>query len=134
MRKTAIKETATMPDIKLVAPKAPTSLIHKPINKTAVNPDSIEGMTPDTDRMVYGSFVNVETPGQPAKICGRYYRGMQYFEKTMEDNQKYEIPYSVARFINERCVADTHRYILDEKGAPSKESVTRARYKFIIER
>lgn len=108
-------------------------LIHKKINKSVVNKDSIEAMTRDTDRMVYGTFVNIECPGQPAKICGRYYKGMEYFSQVLEDNQKYKIPLSVARWINERVFFEPHTYLTDEKGNPIKGTKTQARYKFIIE-
>jgi hypothetical protein len=114
-------------------PPARTPLIHKKISKTAVNTDSIEAMTRDTDKPVKGTFINVECPGQPAKICGRYYRGMEYFAQTLEDNTQYTVPWSVARFINERCFTETHIYIVDEKGNPLKGGKKVPRYKFMIE-
>jgi len=106
--------------------------IHKPINRSPVNMDSIEGMTPATDKMVEGQFINVEAPGQPAKICGKYYKGMQYFQKVFEDNEDCVIPLSVARFINERCYHDKHGYLLDERGQPMKSVKPQYRYKFVI--
>ena len=57
---------------------------------------------------------------------------MQYFEKVMEDNQKYSIPLSVARWINERIVYELHTHLLDENGAPLKGAKKQARYKFLI--
>ena len=120
---------------KMIVPKEVKNdpLIHKRINRSAVNIDSIEGMTRDTDKEVYGTFVNIECPGQPAKICGKYYKGMEYFAKTLEDGQKYSIPFSVARFINERCHHEQHTHLLDEAGNPIKSGKKLARYKFIIE-
>jgi|SRR6185503_1229248 len=118
----------------LVQPKETRKvLIHKAINRQAVNTDSIEAMTPETDKKVIGQFVNIECPGQPAKICGKYYRGMEYFSEVMEDGKSYTIPWSVARFINERCVFEEHTSLLDEKGNPIKGNKKRPRYKFIIE-
>ena len=108
-------------------------LIHKRINKTPVNIDSIEAMTNETDKNVIGTFVNVECSGQPAKICGLYYKNMPYFSKTFDDNERCTIPLSVARFINERCFYEEHGYLLDEKGNPIKNSKKKPRYKFIIE-
>jgi len=108
-------------------------LTHLRINKTPVNKDSIEAMTPETDKKVHGTFVNIECPGQPGKVCGKYYQGMQYFEKVFEDGQQYTIPLSVARFINERCKYEEHSYLVDEKGEPIKTNKFRPRYKFMIE-
>jgi hypothetical protein len=108
-------------------------LIHKRINKSAVNTDSIEAMTRDTDKMVFGTFINIECPGQPAKICCRYYKGQEYFTQTLEDNLSYKIPLSVARHINERCFHQPHTYIVDEKGQPLKTPKKQFRYKFMIE-
>src|SRR5271157_65028 len=107
--------------------------IHSRINKIPVNNDSIEAMTPETDKKVYGSFVNIECPGQPAKVCGLYYKGMPYFSKTFEDGEKCTIPLSVARWINERIHYDQHSYIMDENGKHVKNLKPQSRYKFLIE-
>ena len=61
-------------------------LIHKRIGKTAVNTNSIEAMTRETDKSVTGTFINIECPGQPAKISCKYYRGQEYFNQVLEDN------------------------------------------------
>ena len=113
--------------------KEPRTILSKPINKTPINKDSIEGMTPETDKIVKGTFLNVEYPGQPGKVSGRYYKGMQFFEKVMEDGIRYEIPLSVARYINERCGYEQHSYLQDDKGQAVKTSKTIPRYKFMIE-
>ena len=119
---------------KLIVPEPPVSAhIHPRINRTPVNKESIEGMTYETDKNVSGTFVNIECPGQPAKICCKLYKGMQYFAKVFEDNEKATIPLSVARFINERCKAHKHEYLQDDKGNPLKGDKTLARYKFMIE-
>ena len=102
-------------------------------NKTAINKDSIEGMTRETDKMVTGTFINVECPGQPAKICCKYYKNMPYFSDTFHDNERRTIPLSVARHINERCFFEEQKYILDESGAPLKNPKPRHRYKFVSE-
>ncbi len=107
--------------------------IHARSNKTVVNPDSIEAMTPEKDKTVHGTFVNIEYPGQSAKVCGLYYKGMKYFEKVFEDNQKYSIPLSVARWINERIYFEQHTHLLDETGSPVKGGKKLSRYKFIVE-
>lgn len=95
-------------------PKA--HIIGSLINKTPVNTEAIEAMTPETDRMVSGVFRNVETPGQPAKICCRLYKGMRPFNQVLEDGQNYTIPLSVARHINSNCCYPIHGYLLDDKG------------------
>lgn len=109
------------------------TLIHKPINRTPVNKDSLEGMTKETDKPVSGTFINIECPGQPAKVSCKIYKGMEYFTKTFEDNEKCRIPLSVARFINEKCQHETHSHILDEKGMHIKNPKPQSRYKFMIE-
>ncbi len=109
-------------------------LIHKKVNRTPVNKDSIEAMTRETDTPVTGTFVNIECPGQPGKVCGLYYKGMQYFSKVFEDQERCTIPYSVARWINERSGYDQHSYLQDERGNPIKTGKQQPRYKFMIER
>src|SRR5438045_5343838 len=96
------------------------SLIHEAIRKKPVNVDSIEGMTRDKDKVVHGTFVNIEAQGQTAKVCGKYYKHMPYFSKVFEDGEAASIPLSVARFINERCVYSKHSYLTDDKGQPIK--------------
>jgi hypothetical protein len=102
-------------------------------NKKPVNLDSIEAMTKDTDRPVTGTFLNVECPGQPAKICVRLYRGMDLFVKNFMDGEKCTIPLSVARHINERCNYEKHEHLLDDKGNPVKNPKAIPRYKFNLE-
>jgi hypothetical protein len=108
-------------------------LIHARIGKTIVNTDSIEALTPETDRKVTGVFVNVEYPGQTGKVCARLYKGMQYFCKVFEDGEKATIPLSVARLINERIGYEIHSHLLDEAGNPIKGSKIKCRYKFMAE-
>lgn len=117
----------------MIAPIESRNIISKPINKTPVNKDSIEGMTRETDKKVHGEFVNIEAPGQPAKVCGKYYKDMVYFEKVFRDGEKCTIPHSVARWINERCFYNKHTYLTDAEGNPLKEDRPTARYKFIVE-
>ena len=94
----------------------------KPINKTAVNKDSIEAMTPETDRMVTGIFKNMECPGQPGTVTMRLYKGMQPFHQTMLDGKQYTIPLSVAREINRSCKYKRDKHLLDENGNYDKIS------------
>jgi hypothetical protein len=118
---------------KLIKPEERVSLIHSKINKTPVNKDSIEAMTRETDKSVVGTFLNVEYPGQPGKVCGLYYKGMPYFCKTFEDSERCTIPLSIARCINERSHSEQHSYLQDEKGNPLKTSRKNPRYKFMVE-
>lgn len=118
----------------MILPSPPmSSHLHKPINKTPVNKDSIEAMTPEKDKKVTGTFVNIECSGQPAKISGKYYKGMNFFCETFKDGEKYTIPLSVARFINERCMYEEHSYLTDSAGNPMKNAKPKPRYKFMIE-
>lgn len=100
-------------------------------NKTPVNIDSIEAMTFEKDRMVKGTFINIEAPGQSAFICCSYYKNMPLFSQHLMHEEKYTIPLSVVRHINERCVYIKHDHILDENGNPVKKSKPLPRYKFI---
>lgn len=85
-------------------------------SKTIQNPESIEAMTPEDDKMVTGVFKNRENPGQPAYIGCRLYKGQPIYQRTFWDGEEAEIPYSVARFINEYTQYPRHNYLLDEKG------------------
>jgi len=109
-------------------------LIYPRIHKKPVNLDSIESITPETDVMVTGTFINIECPGTTAMICCKYYQGQQYFSQLMFDNETYTIPLSVARHINERCFSSPHGYLLNAKGEHVKCIKKVARYKFMIER
>lgn len=106
---------------------------NRSLSKKPVNVDSIEALTPETDKMVTGTFVNIECAGQTGAICCKYYKKMPYFKEVMNDGGKYTIPLSVARHINERCHFETHKYIIDAQGQPIKSNEKRARYKFIVE-
>jgi hypothetical protein len=108
-------------------------LIHQKCKKTPVNHDSIEGMTRDKDYKVVGSFVHIEYPGLPQKFCGKFYKGMPYFNQVLHDNEKVTIPLSIARFINERWAWQKPQHSQDDKGNPIKDYQPIARGKFIIE-
>jgi len=117
----------------MIIPKANKYTVAGPVNMTAVNTDSIEAMTRETDKKVTGTFVNIECQGQPAKISGLFYKGMPYFSQVFEDGKKYTIPLSVARFINERICYEQHSYLQDAEGQPIKSGKGVARYKFMVE-
>lgn len=117
----------------MIVPVERPPLIHSKINKTPLNKESIEGMSRETDKNVTGTFINVEYPGQPGKVCGKFYKGMEYFVKVFEDGERCTIPLSIARFINERCFHEVHSYLQDDKGNPIKTGKKIPRYKFMIE-
>lgn len=115
-------EIKTLPEDLIIKSRAPVNIL------------SIEAITPETDYKVKGTFVNVETPGQPAKVSCRLYKGMQVFEKLFLDGERCVIPHSVARFINERIHTNKHKYSTDADGNPQKISdLPQPRYKFIVE-
>lgn len=118
---------------KMIKSQEKSPLIHTKISRTAVNVDSLEAMTPETEKKVTGTFVNIECPGQPGKVCGKFYRGQEYFARVFEDNERCTIPLSISRFINERVYTEQHSYLLDEKGNPIKSGKKQARYKFMVE-
>jgi isocitrate dehydrogenase len=119
--------------MKMIKPQESRASVHKAINRSVVNKESIEAITKETDKKVEGTFINIEYPGQPAKITAKLYKGQELFKEVMEDGMKYTIPLSVARHINERCVAQEHAYVLDASGAPIKNPKPKPRYKFTIE-
>lgn len=107
------------------------SLIYPEISHKPVNNEAIEGMTRETDRMVSGTFINIECPGQPAKVSCKYYKGMPYFSQTLEDGEEYRLPLSVSRHINERCFNEPHSYLMNDKGEYIKSGKKIFRYKFM---
>lgn len=95
-------------------------------------PDSIEAMTPDTDRMVKGVFRNRENPGQSAYVGCRLYKGQNFWSKWFQDGEEAVIPYSVARHINENTKHEKHAHILDKDGRPMKAvGELTPRYEFV---
>jgi hypothetical protein len=90
-------------------------------------------MTRQTDKKVVGTFMNIECPGQTAKVCCLYYKGMEYFNRVFQDQERCTIPLSVARHINERCFYEPHSYLQDERGSYIKTGKKLPRYKFMIE-
>ena len=108
-------------------------LIHKKINRTLVNVDSIYAMNRETDHKVQGRFVNVEAPGVSHKFSCYFYKDMEYFNEVLHDNVSCVIPYSVARFINEEWGYDQHSYLTDAQGNPMKSNKKISRGKFLIE-
>lgn len=108
-------------------------LVHRKINKTRVNLDSIHAMTKETDHKVVGTFVNIEAPGLPQKFCLKLYEGMPVFNEVLMDNETVTIPLSVARHINEEFNKEEHSYLQDAKGNSLKTGKRVPRGKFLIE-
>jgi hypothetical protein len=121
----------TLQKVKDPKSSATAHLFVRAINKTAVNKDSIEAITPETDRMVAGIFRNIENPGHPARICMRLYKHQQPFDQVMEDGLLYTIPFSVARAIREYCQHEKHEHLLDDRGQSVKGKKMFQRYDFI---
>jgi hypothetical protein len=121
-----------MTQILKVTPQGSIHYAGKAINKTPVNKDSIEAMTPEKDKMVRGMFKNNETPGQPGTVNMRLYKGQQPFREVMEDGGMYTIPLSVARAINLMIRYEKDKHMLDEKGNSIKtRDVPVQRYSFV---
>jgi hypothetical protein len=57
-------------------------------------------MDEEAYKMVKGRFKNYETPGASATIMCNKYPGIPGFRKDMMDDEVYEIPLYVARFLN----------------------------------
>lgn len=101
-------------------------------SKKVQNPDSIEAMTPEKDKMVSGVFKNLECPGQPGFVGCRLYRGQNYWQKWFHDGEEATIPLSIARHINTNTKYPIHSFILDEKGNYIKGTgQMRQRYEFV---
>jgi hypothetical protein len=64
--------------------------------------DSIRKLAEEEKRLVKGRFRNYETPGGAATVYVKKYheKYMPPFDKTMMDNEMYEIPLYAARFLN----------------------------------
>lgn len=119
---------------KLIVPAEKKSLnLTAPLSREAVNKDSIEGMTKETDKKVKGTFVNIECPGQTFSVTTKLYKGMNLFKKVFRDQERCEIPLSVARYINERLFYTKHKHQQDEKGESVKGEDRIFRCKFMIE-
>jgi hypothetical protein len=101
------------------------------IGKTAKNLESVEAMTPETDRMVTGIFRNIECPGQPARVCMRLYKGMAIFNQVLEDGILYTIPLSVAKGIKQYCAHIKHDHLLGDNGKHLKINNPFNRYEFV---
>lgn len=84
-----------------------------------VNPDSIEAMKPEDDKMVTGIFKNLEQPGHGGYVASRIIKG-PIFSKHFFDGEIATIPLSVARQINTRTSYQKHAHELDEKGLSIK--------------
>lgn len=119
--------------MKMIKPEEKRPLIHQVLSTKPKNLNSIEALTPETDKMVTGTFLNVECPGQPAKISCKYYKHQQYFCEVFKDGERRTIPLSVARHINERICYEEHGYLTDESGNPLKTGKKVFRYKFVAE-
>lgn len=100
-------------------------------SRKPVNVDSIEAMTPDTDKLVMGTFVHVQYPGQSKYIYAQYYKGQAPFEMQMEDGEVYTIPLSVARHINERIFEHEHSTLLDVNGNQIKSAKKKHHTRFL---
>lgn len=110
----------------------PTPIVEKaPSISKAVNLDSVEAFNKQNDRMVTGIFRNIESPGQPARINMRIYKGQEPFNKVLEDGILYTIPLSVARGIKQYCQHLKHDYLLDDHGKNMKVNKPFARYEFV---
>ncbi len=86
------------------------------VSKKPVNTESIEAMTPETDRPVRGTFKNLESPGNMGFVGCLLYKGMPYWQKWFDDGEEATIPLSVARHINENTSYPIQAYLLDSKG------------------
>ena len=118
---------------KIIAPEKKSLNLHGPINREPVNKNSVEGFTKETDKKVRGTFVNIECPGQTFPVTLKLYKGMNLFKKVFKDQEKCEVPLSVARYLNERCFYTKHKHLQDEKGEAVKGNDEIFRCKFMIE-
>lgn len=106
-------------------------LIPPTMSKKAVNTTSIESITKETDKMVTGTFVHVQYPGQSKYIYCRYYEGQIPFGNNMMDGEVYTVPLSVARHINERVFEVEHSNLLDAQGNPVKTEKKKHHTRFL---
>lgn len=67
-------------------------------------------------KMVRGRFKFHEVPGSFLKFVYTKYRGDKTTPYIMQDGQVYEVPYMVAKHLNEGGKYPVHRYAVDEEG------------------
>lgn len=106
-------------------------LMPKTMGKKAVNVNSIEAITKETDKTVTGTFIHVQYPGQSKYIHCRYYEGQIPFSKNLMDGEVYTVPLSVARHINERVFEIEHSNLLDSQGNAMKSEKKKHHTRFL---
>lgn len=109
-----------------------TALYIGSASKKPVNKDSIEAMKKEDDKMVSGTFKNLENPGQDGYVACKIYKGQPLFSKWFQDGEEATIPLSVARHINQNAQYAVHGFLLDDKGNQIKGTGRMVqRYQFV---
>ena len=67
-------------------------------------------------RIVKGIFRYYEVPGGEMHFPYKAYRGDPVVKYSLKDNHVYELPYGVAKHLNDNCWYPVHRYEVNEKG------------------
>jgi len=70
-------------------------------------------------KMVKGIFRSFEPRGGSITFCYKKYKEDPVMNFTMMDGQTYDVPYMVARHLNNSCSYPKHTNVLDAQGNPS---------------
>jgi len=87
----------------------------------------IEKLRRRDNRIVKGRFVNFLYPGSVKSMMYRAYKGDPVVKYSFRDGEIYEIPFGLARHINNDVGEKESEYLLDAAGRPSKLANRRKR-------
>lgn len=73
-------------------------------------------------KMVKGIFRCFEPVGGSFTFSFKKYKEDSVITMTMEDGKTYEVPYMIARHLNENCSYSRHSHILDAEGNPTLDT------------
>lgn len=82
---------------KSVTPSESSEVLGKPRGGMS---SELEKMMNEESKIVRGKFKNYETPGGTLPFCGGKYPGQPIFKMTFADNEVYDVPLWVARWLN----------------------------------
>lgn len=81
--------------------------------------------------IVRGIFKNLESPGSSTTFPFRKWPGDKLEMITLKHDEEREVPYMVARHLNENCIVEEDQsYILGPNGLPQLSGIKRYRQRF----
>lgn len=130
---------AKKPMTKAPVLKAPTK---KPVFSSGLTKESVEAPAIKLDEkaalakriefertkdheMVKGMFKNYEAPGATKEFSFKKYKGDKTEKYTLKDDEYYELPRMVAKWLNKGGVVQEYEYKTDARGRPAMALGTR---------